>query len=361
MIIKKISAINFRNYSNLVLNLSTDKPLSVINAPNGMGKSNLLEMIYYLSYLRSFRNASDKELVKKGQKHFFIKSEFINNSISQTISVKYTSKKEILLNKKKVGKHSEILGKLLSVLFSNEDIFIINGAPSIRRRFFDIFISIFDTKYLSYLKKYQHILRQKNFILKQKNKNDLLNIYNTQIANLIVYIQKKRSEIITEINDLFQCSFEEIGLYKDKVKIIYSPSIKNFDDGPNSILRILEENEKKELELGYSILGPQRDGYLFIINGIPFSKYASFGQTRLAALVLKIVQTEYYKSIFNATPVLLLDDVILELDSEKQKRFINKILKYQQIFITVTNRNFLDFLGKKEYINNIEVINGKIG
>jgi DNA replication and repair protein RecF len=114
------------------------------------------------------------------------------------------------------------------------------------------------------------------------------------------------------------------------------------------------------MEYGFSLTGPHKDNYLFLINGISFSKYASFGQTRLAALVLKIVQTEFFRNAFNTIPVLLLDDVILELDGEKQRRFIDKISEYQQIFITLTNIDYGKLFNRSEFIKDIEVVNGQI-
>jgi len=360
--LERIIAKNFRNYSDLDLNLKKDKHLNIINSPNGMGKSNLLEIIYYLCYFRSFRNASDKELIKKGESFYFIQGIYSNNNIKNDIKIKYSIKKNILYNDKNVRRYSELFGSLLSVLFCNEDIFIINGPPSIKRKFFDIFISIIDKKYLDCLKKYYSILKQKNFLLKQNNNVDLIKIYNIQLAKIIVYIIKCRQNLIENINNIFVEKFQEIGLFKEKVKIIYLPSIKEMNniDNESIVLNILDKNLKKELNFGYSLIGPHRDNYIFLMSGIPFQKFASFGQTRLAALVLKLVKTEYLIKEFNIYPILLLDDVILELDREKQRRFINIISDYNQIFITLSNNEYIDLFLKKSDINNIEVLNGKI-
>lgn len=360
MILQNIKAVNFRNYEELDLNLDADKPVNVIISPNGMGKSNLLEMIYYLSYLRSFRNVNDKELINRKQKSFHLECSFLRDSFKNKISVNYDTKKNILLNDKPIRKHSELLGKLLSVLFCSEDIFIINGSPSIRRRFFDIFISILDKKYLDCLRKFQLLLKQKNLILKNERQKDLIGIYNIQLAQVITYIQAKRDEIIGKINDSFQDYYKEIGMFDKKVKIVYVSSIRNNSYENEKNLAILENNKNKELEAGHCLVGPHRDNYLFLLNGISFSKYASFGQTRLAALVLKLVQTIFYKKVFRVSPILLLDDVILELDKEKQKNFLSKIADYDQIFLTVTSREFVELINTDSVINEIVVNNGKI-
>lgn len=282
MIIKNIFASNFRNYESLELHFDPLKPINLIHSPNGMGKTNLLEIIYYLSYLRSFRSVQDSELIRKGSSFFFIEGNFDIDKINNKISVKMHEKKEVSINGKKVKKYSEILGKLLSVLFCNEDIFIINGSPLIRRKFFDTFISVIDYQYLHFLNKFQTVLKQKNFILKNGLKGDLIDVYNLQLSTFINYIQNKRKTVIEEINTIFQEYFNKIGIYKEKVKIVYSPSLKIDQCDEEKIYNILNENHKKETEYKYSLFGSHRDNYIFLINGIPFSRYASLGQIRLA-------------------------------------------------------------------------------
>ena len=223
-----------------------------------------------------------------------------------------------------------------------------------------IFISVLDSKYLFFLKKYYEIIKQKNFILKDKKQKNLIAVYNFQLAEIIYYIQTKRVEIVNKINNLFQSNFNSLGLFKDKVKIIYSPSIKNSLFDIEIIKKELEKNIDKELDYGFSLLGSHRDNYIFLMNGVVFSKYASLGQTRLASLVLKFVQSEYYKEFFGIYPIILLDDVILELDKERQKRFIQKISEYKQIFLTVTNDEYLNLFKNKELINVIRIENGRI-
>ena len=355
-----MTAVNFRNFESLNLTFTENKTINTIIAPNGMGKSNFLESIYYFSYLRSFRSVLDKELIKKGEQFFLVECDYLSGSVKNNFKIKYRDKKEILFNNKKVHKSSDILGNFLSVLFCNEDINIISGTPFLKRKFFDIFISIVNPKYLFYLKQFIEILKQKNFILKNKTKIEMLSIYNKQLSEIIFYIEKKRKETIEEYNRSFQSDFYTLGLFKEKVKIIYSSSFKNDNTGEEVVFKKLEENKEKEIALGYSILGPHRDSYLFLINGVVFNKYASLGQTRLAALVLKLIQAEFYKIKFNVVPVLLFDDVILEIDREKQKRILKKIESYKQLFFTFTDKEYLNLFEKKEDINLIEVEYGKI-
>jgi len=357
LFIENINTVNFRNYENLNVTFQKEKLINLIIAPNGSGKSNLLEMIYYLSYLRPFRNVTDKELVNKKNDFFFLEGKFYKKNIFDTVTVKFSKTKEVFINKKKIKKFSDVLGVIVSVLFSSDDIFIIVGNPTIRRKFFDMFLSIVDKEYLYYLSKYQNLLKQKNFILKKENSNDLLDVYDLQMSQCIEFISKKRFSFVEEISLLYQNKYNEIGMFKEKVKIIYSPSIKNNEN----IIENLKKNRNIDIEYGFSSIGPHRDNYLFLINGVQFNKFASLGQTRLASLVLKIVQAEYFKMMHNDNPILLIDDVILELDSQRQKRFLNNILQDNQIFITLTDKSKIDFFENKNLINEVNILDGNIG
>lgn len=357
MKIKEIKSIFFRNYSSL--NLETDKKFNFLISPNGMGKTNLLELIYFLSHLRSFRSVNEKELIKKGESYFFAECSYINNENFYNVKIKYKSdKKEVYLNEKKIRKYSDILGKFLTVYFGSEDISIITGSPVIRRKFFDIFFSVLDREYLNLLIEFKNIIKKKNFVLKKKDLS-LISVYNKQLSNIIFYIQKKREEFIKKINLIFNNYYSEIGNFIDKTNILYIPSIEG-KDNPSTIYSKLDENKNKEIEFGYSFLGIHRDQYIFLINGINFNKYASFGQTRLAALILKIIQAIFYKEKYNTSPILLLDDVILELDKERKKRFLNFISNFDQCFITITDRSFIEFIDDKNQVKEIEIEYGKI-
>ena len=355
MFIEKIYLNNFRNHENINLEFNKFCPINIIIAPNGTGKSNLLEAIYYLSYLRPFRNVSDAELIKKGSNSFSLAGKFIKNNISTDINIKYSKTKEILLNNKKIKKHSEILGLIITVLFCNDDIFIINGNPLLRRRFFDMFISILDKTYLFALKKYQVIIKQRNYILKNNTNFDMLDVYDFQLSQCIEYITKKRIEIVQIVSSLFQQIYQEIGCFKDKTKIIFQSSLQS--DNKDEILKKLKELRKKDIENGFTSFGSHKDSYLFLLNGINFSKYASFGQTRLASLVLKLAQIEIFEKSLKINPILLLDDVVLELDLERQKRFISFLSKKtKQMFITITDEEKFNFFNSnKEFINKIEL------
>lgn len=359
MFIKNIQCSNFRNYHSLNLRLEKEKKINIIAAKNGMGKSNLLEMLYYLSHLRAFRSVQDRDLVRKGEEAFYLRCFYENNEITGNVSVKYNGKKEIVVNDKRILKHSELLGKIQSVLFSTDDIFILNGAPPIRRKFFDTFLSIVDSQYLNALRTYDILLKQKNAALRSR-KAEVLYYFDSQIAEVALYLISVREKSIARIDQIFSRIFDEIGFFRQKVSLRYSSSYKKKMNTKEELLDCIKYTNKIDLEKGYCSVGLHKDNYVFYLNNCLFQKYASFGQLRLASLVLKLVQADFYRTIFKNPPILLLDDVILELDKERQRKFINYIGQENQLFITVTDKKYAELFPRKEFINMIEVENGKL-
>ncbi len=359
MILTKLQAINFRNYEKLDLSFDSEKNINLIVAKNGMGKSNLLEMLYYLSHLRAFRCATDKDLILHGQKHFQLFCDYEKKGIHGSVNIKYSGKKDILLDGKKIAKHSEILGKLQTVLFGSNDIFIISGSPNERRVFFDIFLSILDYDYLVALRTYGLLLKQKNAALKNK-RNDILYFFDKQIADVAYLLINKRATLVNKVSLLFSELFRKIGNFKDEALLKYCSSYNRFFSSSAQLLDYILFQNKYDIEKGYCILGPHKDNYSFILNNTIFSKYASLGQIRLGALILKLVQAICYSEKFKTNPILLLDDVILELDNEKQKSFLSHICTDYQLFITVTDEKYKEFFIDKNKIEILRVCNGSL-
>lgn len=359
MFLTKLQAFNFRNYKTLDLSLSEQKNINLIVAKNGMGKSNLLEMLYYLSHLRAFRNASDRDLILHGQNNFHLFCEYENKGIHGNVMVKYSGKKEILLDDKKIIKHSQILGKLQTVFFGSDDISIISGTPAERRVYFDIFLSIIDSDYLAALRMYGLLLKQKNAAIKSR-RSDILSYFDIQIADAAFLLMTKRKLLIDKVSKIFSELFMNIGNFKDSAFIRYNSSYERQFNSAKELLDYILYQDRFDFEKGYCILGPHKDNYYFVLNNTVFSKYASLGQIRLCALVLKLVQAICYEEKFKTTPILLLDDVILELDGEKQRRFLNKVCDKYQLFITLTDERYKNFFNNQNAVEIIKVSNGTI-
>ena len=361
MKIIEIECLNFRNYKTLKLDLRNEKKINILKAQNGKGKTNIIELIFFLSYYRSFRNVKQKELINIDTDHCLIKCNYLKKGIINNKIIKIEkNKKEIINNNKKIYKISESFADIISVLFCNEDNNLINGNLNIRRKFFDMFISILDKNYLLLLKKYYLLIKQKNFLLKNSKNLELLNIYDKQLSEVIFYIKEKRLEIIKNINKIFSEKYEQLGNFNQKVSIFYDSKFKNFDN-TEYIYNFLKNNREQDIKARYTFYGTHKDNYFFFINNKPFEKYASLGQIRLAALILKLIQAYYINNIFKESPIILIDDVILELDIKRQKNFIKEILIYEQIFITISDDKYFSLFNDiNETKNIIEIDYGKI-
>lgn len=359
MFLNQLHALNFRNYKTLDLSFDSQQNINLIVAQNGMGKSNLLEMLYYLSHLRAFRNASDKDLILHGQNNFQLFCVYEKKGIHGNVRVRYSGKKEVLLDDKKIAKHSQVLGKLQTVFFGSDDISIISGSPAERRTFFDIFLSIIDYDYLIALRTYGLLLKQKNAAIKSR-RSDIVSFFDVQIADTAFLLMTKRRQLVDKVSALFSDLFRDIGNFKYNALIRYNSSYEKQFNSPNELLNYISYQNKFDLDKGFCNLGPHKDNYYFILNNTVFSKYASLGQIRLAALVLKLVQAICYEDTFKTQPILLLDDVILELDGEKQRRFLNKVCDKYQLFITLTDKRFKSYFDNQGLVRIIEVNNGSI-
>ncbi len=324
---------NFRNIKNCEIKF---KKNNFLIGNNGQGKTNILESIYILSYGNSFKKSSEQILTTYEKKETSLIGKIDNNEIKYLIK---NRKKEILLNDKKIKDRKDIININSVIIFYHEDINIINGEPELKRKFMDQLICMVFPKYLIFLREYKKILKQRNIALKNNN-SKLVEIYNIQISNYAYEIIKCRNFVIKEINEIYNEIFKNITSINEDIKIIYKNSFNSIKK--EEILKILKKNTQNDFRLKTTTKGPHRDNFIFFMNNKDFGKVASTGQKRVMSLILKIVQAKYLLKK-NIEPIILLDDVILELDEEKRKKFMKEIPKYKQAFFT--------FLPNEKYQN----------
>lgn len=354
MIIKHIKIKNIRNIGNLSLKL--DKKNIVIHGKNAQGKTTILESIYYLAAGKTTRRGLDKNIISKGKTQAFIEGVFEDKNKEQ-INIKFllgfNENKKVVRVNNNVSKLSDAVGQVKIVMFTAEDLSLIES-PQKRRRFLDILISLLDKEYLRNLLEYKHIIKQRNkllFHIKQNlaRREDLL-FWNNKVAVLGSYIIEKRIQIIKEINEILKNSL----FFKDKKFYIkYSPIIKNKDD----ILKNLIENIEKEIILSKTTVGPHRDSLIFYVDDLNLDYFGSRGEKRGAIVELKKAEIEIIKKETNENPILLLDDVLSELDNDN-KNVILKIAKDEQTIVTTANIN--DFRDRKKDTIFYEIRNGEV-
>ena len=303
---------------------------------NGQGKSNFLEALYYCCYASSFRLSRDKELARTGERDCSAIAS-LDASMYSNINVSYKDgKKNIILDGKRLDDRKELLSVVPAVVFCHEDMEFVAGTPERRRWFFDQTRCLWDPLYLEDLRKYRHVLKNRNSIIREgsglnRETTAMLDALDPQLAYYGLELKKKRQKTAEEFSLVFEPLYREIsGITGIGVRFI--PSWK--EDDLQGIIKLLSEKREPDTSMGTTLSGPHRDRYIFTREGEEFSGKASTGQRRLLALLLRVAQTRVFSGKTGKKPVLLLDDVLLELDSEKKQKFLSVMPEYEQAFYT---------------------------
>jgi len=366
MIIKSLNIKNFRNYSDINVEFHSNKILFI--GKNAQGKTNLLEAIYYLSNLHSFRANSDSELIKWNENICSLSCNIIKNDVDIRLDVIINppSRKKLKINGLSKNKTAEFISSISTVCFTTNDLLLLRGVPEDRRRWVDDAIIQIYPAYSERLAKYNKIKTQKNNYLKNLKGNinadtSLLDIWNEQLAitgSNIIFI---RLSFLHELQNKALIKHKQIAP-KENLSIIYNSSItgdvSSLEKVPFSIECILgkfknklEEKKPEEIIRGQSVIGPHRDDISFIINNTEAKKYASQGQQRTVVLSLKLAELEMIKEKTGANAILLLDDVLAELDDIRQNFLLNSIGNETQTIITSVD----SFLFGNDYLKDVEI------
>lgn len=330
---------NFRNLKNDTIDLSSREVYFV--GENGQGKSNILESLYYSAYGISFRTHVESQIIKTGEKNFSLNSVYKKTEDDiQKISIIYEDgKKRIEKNGKRIHDRKELINTVPCILFSHDDMRFATGEPECRRFFIDQSLSLYDSEYIDLIRNYKKILKSRNLILKD-HKYEMLEIYDSQLADFGLLIQSKRKKAIFQFNEIFGKIFQEVtGI--EGVSISYHPSWKEIETENGKIFPslqditdLLKRNHERDKLNETTMSGPHRDRIDFVQNHKLFVPTASTGQCRLISLILRVAQSIYYKRTTNLNPVLLMDDVLLELDPNKRAKITSLLPEYDQLFCT---------------------------
>lgn len=331
--IKSLQLRNFRNHRDLKMDFEKQ---NYIEGLNGSGKSSILEAIYYVSLLKSFRTSDDKNLINNDAQ--FAKMIITTNDDKYEVVLSEEGK-FLKFNNKVVTKMSDFIGGFKVVMFSLEDLEIIKGLPKTRRSFMDIEMVQIDSGYLNDLSTYRQVLKRRNDLLKQiKKGGDLtfLNIVSKRLALEADVIIKRRTEFVKKLNGSFKESFKRLN-QKDEVSVIYKPDV-----ALNSLESVLNQETERDLLTKTTNKGPHRDDFVLTFNGELAKTKASAGEQRLMIVALKLALLELIKE---DEVIVLLDDVLSELDNNV-KKMIESILKEdKQVIITGTESNYFPIKG----------------
>lgn len=357
MIIESIELSNFRNYENLQIHL--DEGTNILYGDNAQGKTNILEAAYLSGTTKSHKGSRDKEMIRFGENESHIRTVVKKNEKEYQIDMhlRKNGAKGVAINKIPIKKASELFGILNIVIFSPEDLNIIKNGPAERRRFIDLELCQLDKLYLSDLSNYNKVLNQRNKLLKDISfHSDLIETLPMWDMQLLMYgrrIINKRRQFVNELNDIITKIHSNISGGRENLILKYEPSIDE-----SSFEEALLRQKNKDLKLCQTTIGPHRDDMLFSIDGIDIRKFGSQGQQRTSALSLKLSEIDLVKKSIHNTPVLLLDDVLSELDSNRQNYLLNSITDIQTI---ITCTGLEEFVKNRFQINKIfQVISGEV-
>lgn len=337
---------HFRNYQEL--NITFRNGLNVFLGENAQGKTNIIESIYFLALTRSHRTRTDKDLVQFHQKKLSL-SGLLHRKVGKIpLDIELTEKGRITkVNHLKQAKLSDYIGHMNVVLFAPEDLQLIKGSPALRRKFIDVELGQMKPIYLSDLSQYHHILKQRNTYLKSSDTidNTFLSVLDEQLAEYGSKIITHRIAFLKQLEQFANQKIMSISEQREILTINYQSSI-DFTKTDNLVdvfLTKLSSNRKRDLLKKNTSIGPHRDDIIFYLNNVN-AHYGSQGQHRSLVLSLKLAEIDLMKEITGEYPILLLDDVMSELDNNRQLKLLETISGHIQTFITTTSLDHLSTL-----------------
>ena len=343
MILENISIINYKNIKGVNLDLSPK--INCLIGHNGVGKTNFLDAIYYLSFCRSANNPIDSQIIMHDENFFMLEGKYrteqgdIENIYC---GMKRGTKKHFKRNKKEYKRLSQHIGLVPLIYVSPSDSSLIEGGSEERRRLMDVVISQYDHSYIELLSNYNKALQQRNALLKMEEEPDssLLDIWEQEMARNGELLFQKRLAFVDELVPVFQQIYQQISGQREIVSLRY---ISHCQRGP--LLDVIQRDRFKDRAVGYSLHGVHRDDLEMLIGDFQMKREGSQGQNKTFVLALKLAQFDFLRRTSSTTtPLLLLDDIFDKLDAQRVESIVQLVSgdNFGQIFITDTNRDHLD-------------------
>jgi DNA replication and repair protein RecF len=328
----RVRLYRYRNLKDA--DIDVDAPEVFLIGENGQGKTNFLESIYLLCFGSSFRSRIDTDLIRHGESEMSLIGTSTSRSVSPVeVTLKIRNrKKTIATDGKSVTDRKELIERFPCIVFCHEDIDFVSGAPDRRRWFFNQTMSLNTPLFVDTLRRYNRIISMRNAAIRE-GRDELLSVYDAQSAAAGLEIQEGRTRTVEHFNETFTRIFSYVSGIQPPVRIRYLPSWKKCSAIDDVVARFRERRETDRI-MQTTTSGPHRDRFVFVCADKDFARTASTGQLRLLSLVLRVSQAVHFTTVSSTLPLLLLDDVLLELDGEKRRRFIEMLPKYEQAFFT---------------------------
>jgi DNA replication and repair protein RecF len=325
--------------------IPVDRKQVFLVGPNGQGKTNLLEAVYTLCYGSSFRTPYMRELCTHGSKEFKLSGTYRDDEdLVHRLALTYRdSKRSVTLDGREIRDRKELIYNIPCIVFSHDDIAFVRGEPEQRRRFFDQTMSMYNPLFFDDMRRYRAVLRQRNQAIKD-NRTALLSVYDQQLATYGLAVQEERKRAVAEFDSIFPQMYRQVSGTDREVHIRYSPSW-SASDTVEQIVDYLDGHRERDLKMGTTTSGVHRDRFNVVDANGMFSQTGSTGQLRLASLIFRTAQMAFYLKKTGRKPLLLVDDVLLELDFAKREQFLHLMDRYSQAFFT--------FLPEEHYFSSL--------
>lgn len=341
-----LSSLNLTNFKNIAsASLEFSAKLNCFLGDNGMGKSNVLDAIYYLSFCRSFTGAPDTLMIRRGDEFALLQAVYMRRGVKEDLNISIGGKrrKSVKRGGKEYQRLSRHIGLFPAVLVSPADMDIVTGPGEVRRRFMDMVISQGDAVYLDALIKYNNALENRNKLLRSDIRDAALFMaYESAMETYGTVITAARRRFVEKLSEIHTRFYKAVTSSDEHTAISLQTQLDNDPDG--SLTNILDHRREHDRMLGFTSAGPHRDDLEMTLDDLPLRRTASQGQSKTFTIALRLAQYEFLSAAVDIKPLLLLDDIFDKLDSHRVENIIDLVSResFGQIFITDTNRKHLD-------------------
>ncbi|MBI5772991.1 MAG: DNA replication/repair protein RecF [Verrucomicrobia bacterium] len=334
---------DFRNYARLDGDFGPG--FHLLLGGNAQGKTNILEAIYLLATLRSFRGVGGAQMVRLGQKGYFVGAKITGQGEHEVKIYWAATERKLSLDGQPVRRLADYFGTLRAVVFCTEDLLLVKGTARVRRRFLDLLLAQTHPAYLPLLQRYALALRHRNSLLKRHTLDEeQLESFSTELVTVGNQLVQFRRELLPRLSPLARLAYRRISHEAEELRLEYQPGVKN------DFAVELAQSRRRERAYRSTLVGPHRDDLQLILDDHAAALFASEGQKRTLAIALKMAQAEYLTGLHGAPPVLLIDDVMGELDARRRGGFLPLLSRVQhtrgQVFMTCTEENWPQELGR---------------
>jgi DNA replication and repair protein RecF len=335
---------DFRNYSRLDADFTPG--FHLLLGDNAQGKTNILEAVYLIATLRSFRGVGGAQMIRHGQKGYFVGSRVVGQGEHDTRMYWSARERSLSLDNRPVRKITDYLGVLRTVVFCSEDALLVKGPGKARRRFLDLLLSQTHAGYLPLLQRYAKALRSRNALLKRSLVDGAaLEGFTRELVIAGEEIMSRRREVVPKFSPLARLAYRRISNEAEDLRLEYQPSVKH------DFMVDLAQTQARERTYRSTLIGPHRDDLEMLLNDRPAGQFGSEGQKRTLAIALKMAQAEYLTGLLGTPPVLLIDDIMGELDLKRRSGVLPLLERTEhargQVFMTATEENWPQELGRE--------------